>query len=72
MAERLFHCPQCGEDTNELPEGYCPECGKENQRVLHEHNLGFDRWQRLSPAQREAEIRNAIWSAASLPIATEV
>jgi hypothetical protein len=55
----MFHCPQCGEDTPELHEGYCEDCCASNQNALDLHNAGFDRWNRLSAEQRVNEIREA-------------
>lgn len=54
-----FHCPQCGDDTPELHEGYCRECCDENQRQLDLHNAEFDRWDKLTDRQRADEIRRA-------------
>ena len=53
------HCPQCGEDTETLHEGYCAECCDGNQRRLDAHNAGFDRWERMTDAQRDEEIKAA-------------
>ena len=54
------HCPQCGEPTDEFREGYCVPCCEANQAALDLHNATFDRWKRMTPEQREAEIRAAI------------
>ena len=55
-----YDCPQCGEPTEELHEGYCAECCEENQTRLDLHNASFDAWERMSDSQRGAEIRNAV------------
>ncbi len=55
-----YHCPQCGCDTPELHEGYCTECCEDNQRRLDAHNFGFDHWERMTDAQRDAEIKAAV------------
>ena len=52
-------CPQCGEPTEELHEGYCRECCDDNQYSLDAHNAGFDRWERMSDRERGDEIRRA-------------
>ncbi len=54
-----LYCPQCGEDTESLYEGYCEDCCRQNQRELDSHNTCFDRWQSLSSEQREVEIKQA-------------
>jgi len=54
-----FDCPACGEPTEVLVEGYCEECRDERQRELDEHNASYDRWQGMTDAQRDAEIRGA-------------
>lgn len=56
----MKYCPQCGDDTPELHEGYCEECCRENQRALDQHNADYDRWQRMTDAQRDAAIKFAM------------
>lgn len=56
----MFNCPQCGEATEQLHEGYCAECFRENQMRLDLHNAQFDCWERTTDAERDAEIRLAI------------
>jgi hypothetical protein len=56
----LWDCPQCGEGTDQLHEGYCQECCADNQRALDEHNEAHDRWQAMSQEQRDAAIKRAI------------
>lgn len=59
MAEhrRRVRCPQCGSLTPELHEGCCHPCLARNQVELDFHNAEFDRWEKLTSAQREAEIK---------------
>ena len=52
-------CPQCGEPTPELVEGYCRECRDERQAALDEHNAQHDRWKAMSDAERATAIRRA-------------
>jgi hypothetical protein len=56
---RRVLCPQCGGLTPELHEGLCHPCFGRNQAELDRHIAEFDRWERLTPAQRDDEIRNA-------------
>lgn len=56
----MKHCPQCGDDTLELHEGYCEECCCANQRALDQHNAEYNRWQRMTDAQRDAAIKFAM------------
>lgn len=53
-------CPQCGEPTEALYEGYCQNCCEENQRELDAHNARFDWWEGLSDKERYEQIRQAI------------
>lgn len=55
-----LHCPQCGEPTERLHEGYCQECCEQNQRALDEHNARFDWWEKLSDDERERQIKWAM------------
>ncbi len=59
MSRMRFDCPQCGEPTNSLFDGYCAECSAANQSALDAHNDQHDRWKGLSDARREAEIKRA-------------
>jgi hypothetical protein len=65
LAERVegLTCPQCGFRTEVLHEGYCAECCEDNQRELDLHNHAFDRWERMTDRQRDAEILAATLSA---------
>lgn len=56
----MYDCPQCGEDTERLHEGYCAECCTENQRALDLHNAEYDRWQSMTDNQRQAAISAAV------------
>lgn len=59
MTGDRFDCPQCGEPTETLHEGYCEECRDERQAALDLHNAQYDRWQRMTDAERDREIREA-------------
>ncbi len=54
---RMYDCPQCGEPTEELHEGYCEQCCHNNQQALDDFNREQDRWKRLTDEQRYDEIR---------------
>jgi len=62
LADRVegLACPQCGEDTPTLHEGYCADCCAENQHALDMHNHSVDRWAAITDWQREDEIRAAL------------
>lgn len=55
-------CPQCGEQTSELYEGYCEECCAENQLQLDRHICEYDHWNRLDSERRERAIKDALFS----------
>lgn len=55
-----LNCPQCGEPTEELHEGYCKECCDENNAALFQHNFNYDRWAHMSDSERDSEIRRAM------------
>jgi transposase len=54
-----FICPSCGERTDSLHQGYCWPCLHHRQDAHLLHIAAHDRWQRMSPAEREREIRDA-------------
>jgi hypothetical protein len=54
-----FNCPQCGEETPALHEGYCLQCCSDNQASLDSHNFQLDRWNSMNDSQRDAEIKNS-------------
>lgn len=54
-----YVCPQCGESTDELHEGYCRYCCEETQRRLDAHNSEYQRWQSMTGEQRTVAIRAA-------------
>jgi predicted amidophosphoribosyltransferase len=54
------YCPQCGEPTEEFPDGVCPSCSLANQMELDEFLDEHDRWNHLSEAQKDRAIRHAI------------
>lgn len=56
----MYDCPQCGEATETLHEGYCAECCTENQRALDLHNAEYDRWQSMTDNQRQSAISAAV------------
>ena len=53
-------CPDCGEPTEALYEGYCESCRDERQRELDEWNAAHDAWSDMSDAQRDRAIRRAM------------
>lgn len=55
-----YDCPQCGEPTPDLHEGYCRECCDDNQAALDRHNTEYGAWESLTDAQRDAEIKRAL------------
>ncbi|MCW8988353.1 MAG: hypothetical protein OQK75_11870 [Gammaproteobacteria bacterium] len=55
-----LYCPQCGERTEQLHEGYCEECCNENQVALDKHNAEYDHWNRLDSERREEEIKRSM------------
>ncbi|NNA69456.1 hypothetical protein [Pseudomonas gessardii] len=59
MSDKQFNCPQCGDHTEALHEGYCEACCTSNQAALDDHNFQHDRWARLSSTDRDAEIKRA-------------
>ena len=61
MADTVdYNCPQCGEPTEILHEGYCEGCRDENQRALDQHNITYDWWRKLTDREREKLIRGRI------------
>jgi len=52
-------CPQCGEDTETLDEGYCEPCRVDNQQRLDKHNFEFDQWQKMNDKERDEAIKMA-------------
>lgn len=40
----VYDCPQCGEETPTLHEGYCEECRKDNQHALDRFNEHLELW----------------------------
>ncbi len=61
----VYDCPQCGEQTMTLFEGYCCTCRDQNQAALDAHNLAYDQWERMTAEQRDAAIRFASRSTTS-------
>lgn len=54
-----MNCPQCGHEASQFREGVCLECWEDNQNRLDLHNHEFDRWERMSDAERGDAIRRA-------------
>lgn len=52
-------CPQCGEATGILKEGYCVSCCDANQAALDLHNQQNRQWNSMTDSQRESAIRDA-------------
>lgn len=57
----MFNCPQCGEPTETLREGYCEDCRSENQKNLNTHNAQFDYWEKLTDDERWKRIKKAAY-----------
>ena len=55
-----YDCPQCGEPTETIHEGYCAECCADNQAALDQHNAAFVAWQNMTDVQRDKAIRRAV------------
>ena len=55
LAPELY-CPQCGEDTPTLHEGYCEDCRKDRQTALDAHNAEHDAWVRMTPNEQKRAI----------------
>lgn len=55
----MLICPQCGEETESLNEGYCEACTHNNYSQMAQHEYTFRRWEQLNDAQRWLEIRLA-------------
>ncbi len=60
-----YNCPQCGEQTKQLFEGYCNSCCHENQVSLDLSNAELDRWLSMTDEQRTNEINRSIKGAKS-------
>lgn len=50
-------CPQCGNETEQLFEGYCKECYEDNQRRLDEFNFRQEYWDRLNQEKKDEWIK---------------
>lgn len=60
-----YDCPQCGDATPELHEGYCRTCCESNQAALDRHNFEYDRWQEMTHEERDVVIKRASKMSAS-------
>lgn len=56
----LYYCYSCGDEVEELHEGYCKPCLDQKQYELDTYNHNYHRWENLTYAQRNAEIDKAI------------
>ena len=56
----MYDCPQCGNETEILHEGYCEECKNERQTALNEHNARFDFWEKCTDDEKDFYIRSAV------------
>lgn len=54
-----YDCPQCGEATEVLDEGYCPPCSTENRDALALHEAQRRWWGGLTDRERDGQIRRA-------------
>lgn len=52
-------CPECGEPTEVLFEGYCEACRDARQEALNNHNAREAFWNRLTKEQRDFYIKAA-------------
>lgn len=59
-SEPELHCPQCGEECEELVEGYCQECANDNYNEIFAHNYQQERWARMNEQERQDEIDSAM------------
>ena len=55
-----FSCPQCGEGTDTLYEGFCEVCRDENQSRLNQHNAEYDYWNSLTNGEQDRQIKEAL------------
>lgn len=60
IVQEKFDCPQCGNETKTLNEGYCEDCRKENQAQLDKHNAQYDEWNGMTDEQRDEAISTAL------------
>ena len=54
-----YICPQCGEDAEQLVEGYCQDCTNDNYSNLFRHNFEFNEWNNLSDKERQDRIKTS-------------
>lgn len=60
MNDSELYCPQCGEDCDELIEGYCHDCTKQNYNEI-EVNAAQERWwNSLSEEEKHRQIQNQL------------
>jgi hypothetical protein len=63
----MHDCPQCGDKTPDLHEGYCLTCCAENQEHLDAHNASADQWAAMDGRQRNNAIGRAIVAGMNQP-----
>ncbi len=56
----MFICPQCGENTENLNEGYCDICHDYNQEQLNLHNAQYTFWNSLTDNERNYYIKKCL------------
>lgn len=55
-----LYCPQCGEDCEELVEGYCQECTDQNYKNLNEFEAQKRWWNSLPDEEKDRQIQNQL------------
>jgi NMD protein affecting ribosome stability and mRNA decay len=60
MTDSCLVCPSCGYLVDQLHEGYCRDClqHRHDAHLLDVHQR--ERWARMSPAERDREISDAV------------
>lgn len=53
-------CPQCGEDCEDLIEGYCQECTDQNYNELQAHEAQERWWNSLSEEEKKRQVQNQL------------
>lgn len=60
MTDSCMVCPSCGHLVAQLHEGYCRECLEHRHDAHLRHIYEQQEWDRLSPAERDRRIRDAM------------
>lgn len=55
-----LYCPQCGEDCEELVEGYCYYCTAKNYSELQAHEWQQKWWNSLSEEEKARQVQNQL------------